>query len=86
MAIDIALIDGTFWSEDELGGRNQKDVPHPPVSHSLKMLGARKQGDPDILFTHLNHTNPLYNRQSEEWAEVEQLDWGVAHQGQRFAL
>ena len=84
--VDIALIDGTFWSEDELAGRNQATVPHPPVFQTLKMLDKKKQGDPDIIFTHLNHTNPLYNRDSEQYAEVERLGWSVAHQGQRFNL
>lgn len=86
MNVDIALIDGTFWSEDELGGRDQSKVPHPPVLQTLKRLGEKKQDDPDIFFTHLNHTNPLYNAGSREWAELERLGWGVAHQGQRFTL
>ena len=86
MNVDIALIDGTFWSEDELGGRNQAHVPHPPVLQTLKMLGEKIDGDPEILFTHLNHTNPLYNQQSREWSEVEKLGWSVAYQGQRFTL
>ena len=84
--VDIALIDGTFWSEDELAGRNQATVPHPPVLQTLKMLDKKKQGDPDIIFTHLNHTNPLYNRDGEQYAEVERLGWSVAYQGQRFTL
>ena len=84
--VDIAFIDGTFWSEDELAGRNQATVPHPPVLQTLKMLGNKKQGDPDIIFPHLNPPNPLYNRNSEQYAEVERLGWSVAHQGQRFTL
>ena len=84
--VDIALVDGTFWSENELPGRNQAQVPHPPVLQTLNMLGEKKQGDPDIIFTHLNHTNPLYNKDSEQYAEVERLGWSVAHQGQRFNL
>jgi len=86
MNVDIALVDGTFWSEDELGGRNQAQVPHPPVRQTLKMLGEKQSSDPEILFTHLNHTNPLYNRNSEQRKEVERLGWGIAHQGQRFTL
>ena len=84
--VDIALIDGTFWSEDELAGRNQATVPHPPVLQTLNMLGSREDGDPDIIFTRLNHTNPLYNRDGEQYAEVERLGWSVAYQGQRFTL
>ncbi len=86
MRIDVALIDGTFWSEDELGGRDQTQVPHPPVVQTLKMLGEKQQGDPEIFFTHLNHTNPLYDQDSEQMKQVTQLGWGVVHQGQHFTL
>ena len=86
MRIDVALIDGTFWSEDELGGRDQSKVPHPPVVQTLKMLGQKQQGDPEIFFTHLNHTNPLYDQESEQMKQVTQLGWGVVHQGQHFTL
>jgi len=86
MRIDVALIDGTFWSEDELGGRDQSKVPHPPVVQTLKMLGEKQQGDPEIFFTHLNHTNPLYDQESEQMKQVTQLGWGVVHQGQHFTL
>jgi phosphoribosyl 1,2-cyclic phosphodiesterase len=53
---------------------------------TLKMLGEKNQDDPEILFTHLNHTNPLYNRNSEQRNEVERLGWSIAYQGQRFTL
>ena len=86
MRIDVALLDGTFWSEDELGSRDQSKVPHPPVVQTLKMLGEKQQGDPDIFFTHLNHTNPLYDHDSEQMKQVTQLGWGVVQQGQRFTL
>ena len=86
MGVDIALVDGTFWSEDELGGRNQAQVPHPPVRQTLKMLGEKQSNDPEIFFTHLNHTNPLYNGNSEQRKEVERLGWNIAYQGQRFTL
>ena len=86
MNIDIALLDGTFWSEDELGGRDQSKIPHPPVVQTLKMLGEKKQGDPEIFFTHLNHTNPLYAPDGEQMNQLKSLGWGVVQQGQRFTL
>ena len=46
LQVDIALLDGTFWSEEELGGRSQQDVPHPPVKQTLQLLGERKADDP----------------------------------------
>ena len=86
LKVDIALIDGTFWSSDELSGRNQDKVPHPPVSQTIDLLGPRQGGDPEIYFIHLNHTNPLYDPSSEASALLAQTGWMVAQQGQRFTL
>ena len=84
--IDIALIDGTFWSSDELIGREQKIVPHPTVSETLELIGKKRKHDPEIKFTHLNHTNPLNYESSEEYQKVEYMGWGVAKEGEFFNL
>ena len=86
LSIDIVLIDGTFWSADELGQRKQSEVPHPPVSSSLELLGKRTKDDPEIYFIHLNHTNPLYDTGSDEFRKVGSMGWSVAKQGQQFTL
>lgn len=86
LGIDVALIDGTFWSDSELDQRNQANVPHPPVSETLELLGPKSSNDPEVFFIHLNHTNPLYDESSEEFHKVQSLGWGVAKQGQRFIL
>jgi len=86
LRVDVALLDGTFWSADELEGRVQNDVPHPPVQESLERLGRRQQGDPDIVFVHLNHTNPLHDVDSEEHRAVTALGWRVGEQGMTFTL
>ncbi len=86
LEVDIALIDGTFWSGDELAGRNQDKVPHPPVSQTLEMLGPRTENDPEVHFIHLNHTNPLYDSNSEASAALNASGWSIAVQGQTFTL
>ena len=86
LEVDIALIDGTFWSSDELAGRNQDKVPHPPVSQTIDLLGMRQENDPEIYFIHLNHTNPLYDPNSAASAHLAPTGWLVAQQGQRFTL
>ena len=84
--VDLALIDGTFWSSDELSGRSQLEVPHPPVSETLNRLGPRQKGDPEIYFTHLNHTNPVHDSASVEHATVLDHGWKVGEQGATFTL
>ena len=86
LSVDVALVDGTFWSSDELSGRSQLDVPHPPVAETLERLGPKRDGDPEIIFIHLNHTNPLYSEASEQHRVLTELGWQVGQQGMSFTL
>ncbi len=50
---DIAFIDGTFYSKDEI--RRYREIPHPTMEKTMAQL---TNIDTEIYFTHLNHTNP----------------------------
>ena len=82
----IILLDGTFWDSNELKGRIQAAVPHPPVSETLDLLGRRGDGDPRIIFIHLNHTNPLHYPNSPEYQKLSDLGWEVGEEGMEFKL
>ena len=82
----IILLDGTFWDSNELKGRIQADVPHPPVSETLDLIGRREDGDPRIIFIHLNHTNPLHYPDSHEYQKLSDLGWEVGEEGMEFKL
>tara|TARA_B100000614_G_scaffold259021_1_gene282664 strand:+ start:605 stop:1453 length:849 start_codon:yes stop_codon:yes gene_type:complete len=84
--IDTALVDGTFWSQHELSGRLQDEVPHPPVSQTIAHLGSRLPTDAEVFFIHLNHTNPLYDRTSSAYGTVESMGWKIGEQGMRIIL
>ena len=61
--VDVALVDGTFYSAAELPHRDILAVKHPYVRDSIvKLAGARGR----VLFTHLNHTNPLLDPDGPE--------------------
>jgi pyrroloquinoline quinone biosynthesis protein B len=85
LEVDIALIDGTFWSEDELPHRDMRIIPHPTVKETLGLLGKKEEADPEIYFTHLNHTNPL-QQPGLERDEVISLGWKIVEQGQMFNI
>ena len=68
-SVDIALIDGSFYSKDELPGRS--DVPHPPIKETMELLDPTKT---EIYFTHFNHTNLILNEKGKERKEI--LDKG----------
>lgn len=56
-AVDVALLDGTFFDAGELPGRNMGEVPHPLVSETMTLLPAALRRR--VRFIHLNHTNRL---------------------------
>lgn len=86
LMVDIVLLDGTFWSPDELPFRSQDEVTHPPVSETLRLLGERRKDDPRVIFIHLNHTNPLLQEGRPERQELEDLGWEIGFEGQVFEM
>ena len=86
LKVDFALLDGTFWSEDELQNRDMSEIPHPTVEESLQRLGEKKDDDPDIRFFHIKCTNPLCNPDSEQSKMLRDMGWSVANEGDSFTL
>ena len=85
--VDVALLDGTFFSGDELPGRSMAEVPHPRIRTTLARLAALP---PEIRarvwFTHLNHTNPATDPASSASATIRTAGSGVAAELQVFEL
>ena len=52
---DLALLDGSFYSGDELP--RQADVSHPPITETLVLLTDEEVAK--VRFFHFNHTNPV---------------------------
>lgn len=78
--IDIALVDGSFFSGDELPGRDMSQIPHPTVQESVELF---KDLSTDFYFIHLNHTNPLWG-EGKEKAWLDEQGFKVGEQGQGF--
>jgi pyrroloquinoline quinone biosynthesis protein B len=52
--VNLAFLDGTFASADEIPGRSVADIPHPLIPATRELLkGVRAE----VWFIHLNHTN-----------------------------
>ena len=61
--VDVALLDGTFWDDDELVGlgRDPHEIPHPRVVDTLERLAGLPEEDRrKVRFVHLNHSNRLW--------------------------
>jgi pyrroloquinoline quinone biosynthesis protein B len=89
---DLLLLDGTFWSTDELprtrgGGRNAQEMGHVPLSGSdgsLARLASLTR--PRKIYTHINNTNPILDEESHEYRSVRESGWEVARDGMEFTL
>ncbi len=84
------LLDGTFWTSDELvarGGRGRaEDMAHLPVGGPDGSLAALADLDvPRRVYTHVNNTNAMLVLGSPERARVEAAGWEIAHDGMEIA-
>jgi pyrroloquinoline quinone biosynthesis protein B len=64
--VDVALLDGTFFSARELPGRDIGEIGHPLIGDTMDRLQALVEAGLEVRFTHFNHTNPLLDADSEE--------------------
>ncbi len=79
---NVALVDGTFHSLDEVDGRAE-EVPHPPIPETMTRFEDYQTA---IHFTHLNHTNPIADPDSSEHGTVVEQGFGVASDEQVIYL
>lgn len=85
--VDVALLDGTFYSADELPGRDMSKIPHPPVVETMNRLSTiAEKGKTRIVFTHLNHSNLLLDADGKLMRDLRSGGFDIAFDGMEFAL
>ena len=84
---DYLFIDGTFYKDSELSGRNMSEVPHPFIQESIELFKDLSLTEKQkIWFIHFNHTNPLIDKSSKEYKDVKSKGFNVAIEGSRITL
>ena len=89
---DCLLLDGTFWSNDEMTSlgltkRTAHDMGHVPISGDggslawLSGLNVKRR-----IYIHINNTNPVLRKGSRERKAVERAGVEIAHDGMDFRL
>jgi pyrroloquinoline quinone biosynthesis protein B len=85
--VDVAILDGTFYSPDELPGRDLSSIGHPLIVDSMDLLQPLVDaGRLEVWFTHLNHSNPALDPEGTEMDTIRERGFGVAQDGQEFPL
>ena len=85
--VDVALVDGTFYSGDELPGRDISKVRHPLIRDSVERFAPFVEASGvKIRFLHFNHTNPAL----DPFEPLDTADWpaglALARQGEEWPL
>jgi len=85
--VNEALLDGTFYSADELPSRDLSSIGHPFISHSMQVLkDIAKEGKTRIFFTHLNHSNFALEPEGKPRKKIEEQGFHLAWDGMEFSL
>ncbi|HEX8871514.1 MAG TPA: pyrroloquinoline quinone biosynthesis protein PqqB [Candidatus Acidoferrum sp.] len=89
---DVILIDGTFWSDDELmaTGRSDKtarEIGHLPLSGPDGLLAQFPKDAPGRkVLIHINNTNPILDEESAEHRAVVEAGFEIAYDGLEIEL
>jgi pyrroloquinoline quinone biosynthesis protein B len=84
---DLLFLDGTFFREGEIPGRNMSEIPHPFVSETMQLMAKLPPEEKQkIHFIHFNHTNPLIFPDSPETEEIKKAGFNCAREGMMFEL
>jgi len=84
---DIALLDGTFYSQDEIPNRDMSEIPHPFIIESMNTLFDLSTTNRNkVHFIHLNHSNPAMKKNGAAYNFIRSKRFNVASEGDRFNL
>lgn len=79
-SVDIAFLDATFFSADELPNRKMSEIPHPLVKETMSLFQTEdEETKRKINFIHFNHTNPLLYDTMKQY-EVRKQNFSIAKQ------
>jgi pyrroloquinoline quinone biosynthesis protein B len=85
--VDVAYLDGTFFANGELPGRDMSKIPHPFIAETMRRLKNQPPAlRAKVRFIHLNHTNPAHNPKSTAAKAIHAAGMRVAGQGERVNL
>jgi pyrroloquinoline quinone biosynthesis protein B len=86
---DLFMLDATFLWDDELYrisglSKTSYDLGHVPVEESIEIL--RDRDISRVVYTHLNHTNPLLDPSQPATKRLRDAGFEVAYDGMKLKL
>jgi pyrroloquinoline quinone biosynthesis protein B len=90
---DVVMVDGTFWTDDEmktlgLSKKSARDIGHLPQSGAGGMLEwlGRLPARTRRLLIHINNTNPILDEDSPQRAELQRAGIEVCEDGMTIEI
>jgi pyrroloquinoline quinone biosynthesis protein B len=85
--VSAAYLDGTFYAEGEIPGRNMADIPHPFIEESMRLFRSLPPEEKaKVHFIHFNHTNPVLDPDGDARRRVEEAGYHITEQLETFDL
>lgn len=85
--VDVAYLDGTFYADGEIPGRNMAEIKHPFIAESLARLGRLPATERrKVRFIHLNRSNPALDENGPAAAAIREAGFAVARELERVEL
>ena len=82
---DIAILDGSFYQNGEIPGRDMSEIPHPFIIETIDLMKKISEIS-DIFFIHLNHTNPALVQDSNAQKNIFKAGFKITEFGQMISL
>ena len=89
---DCLLVDGTFWSNEEMislgiSKRNASDMGHVPIDgKNGSLVWLRNLDIPQKIYIHINNTNPILLETSKERKWVDDAGIGIGYDGMEILI
>jgi len=85
-AANVAFVDGSFYSDDELIAagllpKRTRDLGHQPVGGAGGTLERLSGSTTRLIFTHLNNSNPMLDPQSPAHAQTRAFGADISYDG-----
>jgi pyrroloquinoline quinone biosynthesis protein B len=86
-SVEVAYLDGTFYADGEVPGRNMAEIPHPFIVETMARLASLPASEKNkVRFIHLNHTNPALRSKSPAAQAIARAGFRIAVEGERIGL
>ncbi|MBK8207567.1 MAG: MBL fold metallo-hydrolase [Planctomycetes bacterium] len=81
----VCILDGTFFSRDELPGRDLNEISHPFIEDTIEFF-AQEAKSRRIILTHFNHSNPVCDPASPQARRVIDAGFELAQEMMAISL